>query len=94
MKKKAKIYQPAKNAMQSGKANTRVWLLEYEQESPRVTDDLMGWVGSSDMQQELRLKFPTKEEAVHYAEHHRIPYDLIDPETPKTIIRPYADNFK
>ena len=64
----ARIYRPAPNAMQSGRARTKLWLLEYEPERPRGIDPLMGWTSSSDMRQQVQLEFDTKEEAIAYAE--------------------------
>jgi hypothetical protein len=64
---RARIYRPAKNAMQSGKARTKQWLLEYEPETARTIDPLMGWTSSRDMRQQLCLEFDTAEEAVAYA---------------------------
>ena len=61
----ARIFKPAKNAMQSGVAKTKVWQLDYEPELPRVVEPLMGWTSSSDMKQQLTLHFATREEAVH-----------------------------
>ena len=61
---RARIFRPAKNAMQSGKARTKQWVLEYEPESPRTIDPLMGWTSSGDMRQQLCLEFDTSEEAV------------------------------
>ena len=75
----ARIYQPAKTAMQSGKARTKKWVLEYEPERPREIEPLMGWTASGDMKQELRLRFDTAEEAVAYCERHSIPYQLSQP---------------
>ena len=51
----ARIYQPSRNAMQSGKAKTKNWVLEFEAEIPRETDPLMGWTSSRDMKQQLKL---------------------------------------
>jgi hypothetical protein len=89
-----KIYRPAKNAMQSGKAQTREWLLEFEPETPRFHDPVMGWVGSSDMKQELKMFFPTKEKAIAYALKEGLDFKVIEPQKPKIIIKSYADNFK
>lgn len=89
----AKIYQPAKNAMQSGKGKTS-WQLEYEPEGGRFNDPIMGWVGSADMKQELDLSFATKELAIAYAEKNSIEYMVIEPQKPKMILKSYADNFK
>jgi hypothetical protein len=90
----ARIYRPAKNAMQSGKANTRDWLLEFEPSAARRSDPLMGWTQTSDTESsQVRLSFDTKEEAVRYAEQHGIPFQLIDDKPAKRIIKAYADNF-
>ena len=40
---KAKIYQPTKNAMQSGMAKSDQWLLEFLPEKARPIDPLTGW---------------------------------------------------
>jgi hypothetical protein len=91
---KARIYQPSKNALQSGMARTRQWIVEYEPVEAKKNDILMGWVGSGDMQGQVKLKFETKEAAIAYAERNGIPYDLREPK--KRIPRPkaYADNFR
>ena len=91
---KAKIYKPAKNAMQSGIANVQKWIIEFEQKNSRFTDPLMGWTGSTDMNQEIKLKFNSKEEAISYAQRNDIEYEVIEPKTHKPIIKSYADNFK
>jgi hypothetical protein len=91
---RARIYQPAKNAMQAGKARTRQWLLEYEPESARGIDPLMGWTSSSDMRQQIQLEFDTKEEAVAYAQKHGIDFQVFEPHRPKPIPKAYSDNFR
>src|SRR5262245_52279786 len=90
----ARIYKPAKTAMQSGPARPKDWVLEYEQEAPREIDPLMGWTSSRDMRQQLRLTFDTKEEAVAYAERGGIQYRLIEPKPRKAVRKSYADNFR
>ena len=74
----ARIYKPAKTAMQSGHAKTKDWVLDYEPEEPRVVELLMGWTSSGDMKSQLRLRFATKEEAVAYCERHGIPYQVAE----------------
>ena len=91
---RARIYQPPKNAMQSGRAGTQEWLLEYEQSEPRRADPLMGWIGSADTQAQVRLRFPTKEEAIAYAGRYGVDFDLELPVTRKLRTQAYADNFK
>ncbi|PLR21905.1 ETC complex I subunit [Caulobacter zeae] len=89
----ARIYRPAKNAMQSGKAKTKDWTLEFEPASARKPDPLMGWTQSSDMNGQIRLTFETRDEAIAYAQRHEISFQLFEPKVPKRIIKAYADNF-
>jgi hypothetical protein len=90
----ARIYRPAKTAMQSGKMKTQEWLLEFEPKAARRSDPLMGWTVTTDTESsQLRLAFETKEEAVAYADRHGIAFQLIDPKPAKKIIKAYADNF-
>ena len=75
----ARIFKPAKNAMQSGTAQTREWQLDYEPEQPRAIEPLMGWTSSGDMKQQLTLRFDSKEDAVAYCEREGIAYQVIEP---------------
>jgi hypothetical protein len=90
----ARIYKPSKTAMQSGLANTKAWVLDFEPEVPRTVEPLMGWTSSRDMRQQVRLRFASKEEAVAYCERHAIPYQLIEanPASARRGIS-YSDNF-
>ena len=90
----ARIYRPVKTAMQSGRAGTRDWVLEFEPAERKRHDPLMGWVGSGDMRQQTRLKFATREQAVAYAESHGISYALEEPHVRRARPRSYADNFR
>ncbi len=90
----ARIYKPAKTAMQSGTAKTREWVLDFEPEQPREIEPLMGWTSSADMKQEVRLRFDTKEEAVAYCEREGIPYQVFESaDPPPRRGLSYADNF-
>jgi hypothetical protein len=89
----ARIYKPAKTAMQSGTAKTKEWMLEFEPEEPRVVEPLMGWTSSGDMKQQVRLRFETKDEAVAYCERHGIAYQVFEPKEPTRRTIAYADNF-
>ena len=90
----ARIYRPSKTAMQSGKAGTQDWVLEYVPETPPAADPLMGFASSGDMRRQIRLKFETREAAIGYAERNGIPY-RVGAET-EGAARPssYADNFR
>ena len=90
----ARIFKPAKNAMQSGKATSREWRLDYEPEQPRAVEPLMGWTSSGDMKAQLRLRFDTKEEAIEYAVRNGIPYRVEQPNEAKRRTMAYSDNFK
>jgi hypothetical protein len=90
----ARIFKPAKTAMQSGEARTKEWILEFEPASPRDIDPLMGWTSSRDMQSQIRLEFDTKEEAIAYATRAGLAYTLSEPKPRKPIKKSYADNFK
>ena len=94
MSAKARIYQQPKNAMQSGMAGTQDWVLEFEQSEARRADPLMGWIGSADTQAQVRLRFPSKEEAVAYAEKHGLAFDVEIANTRRVKPKAYADNFK
>src|SRR6478752_5217832 len=89
----ARIFKPAKNAMQSGRASTKEWRLEYEPEQPRGIEPLMGWTSSGDMKQQLTLHFDSKEEATAYCERKGIPYQVIEPKQSALRQVAYADNF-
>ncbi len=91
---KARIYQPAKTAMQSGTGNTRKWVLEFEPEAAKTIDPVMGWTGSRDMRGQVKLKFESQEDAEAYASRNGIPYDVKPVHKKKRRIQNYADNFK
>jgi hypothetical protein len=90
----ARIFKPAKTAMQSGRANTEKWMLEFAPAARREADPLMGWTSSDDTRRQLRLRFETKEEAVAYAEREGIPYVVETPPERKVQPKAYADNFR
>ena len=90
--KKAKIYIPAKTAMQSGRGKLKDWVLEFDTKDPSI-NPLMGWESSTDTMEEVVLKFPTKEKAIDYAKKNNIEYKLVEPNKKKFVIKSYADNF-
>ena len=89
----ARIYKPARTAMQSGNAKTKEWVLEYEPEVAREVEPLMGWTSSGDMRQQVQLRFDNAAEAVAYCEHHGIPYQVMEPKAPARRTISYSDNF-
>ncbi len=89
----ARIYKPAKTAMQSGKAKSKDWVLYYEPEEPRIVEPLMGWTSSGDMRQQIRLRFETCEEAVAYCTREGIAYRILPDHPPARRNMSYSDNF-
>jgi hypothetical protein len=89
----ARIYRPARTAMQSGNAKTRDWVLDFEPQAPRVVEPLMGWTSSTDMKSQVRLRFATCEEAVAYCERHGIAFQVSQPQDSTRRPMAYADNF-
>ncbi len=89
----ARIYKPARTAMQSGQAKTAEWVLDYEPEQPRTVEPLMGWTSSADMKQEVHLSFGTKEEAIGFCERHGIAYQVFETKPPPRARISYSDNF-
>jgi hypothetical protein len=90
----ARIYQRYKNAMQSGRARTDEWVLEFESRRPKRPDPLTGWSGGAETQEQVKLTFPSLEAAQAYAERNAIDYHLVPPAAPKIRLQSYADNFR
>jgi hypothetical protein len=89
----ARIYKPARTAMQSGEARTKEWVLEFAPDSPRELDPLMGWTGSRDTMQQVQLWFPTLDEARAHAEKNGWQYTVEMPQSRAIRPKAYADNF-
>jgi hypothetical protein len=90
----ARIYQPPKSAMQSGRANVQSWVLEYEPDRKHPQEPLMGWTTCYDTQDQIRLRFATREDAVGYAERHGISYEVFEKRPRRFRAQAYSDNFR
>ena len=90
----ARIFQRPKSAMQSGRARTDEWVLEFEQTEARGTDPLMGWTSSTDTQATVTLTFPSLDEAKDYAARYSIPARVHRTPPKKLKLQAYADNFR
>jgi len=90
----ARIFKPAKTAMQSGTLRTEEWVLQHELSAPREIDPLMGYTSSGDTAQQLTLTFATKDEAIAYAQRNGIAYTVAEPQMRKPIRKSYSENFK
>jgi hypothetical protein len=89
-----RIYRPAKNAMQSGTAKTRSWVLEYEPASRRDPDPLMGWASADDTLNEVHLRFLTLAEAIAFAKKRGLDYVVGEPHDLRFKPKSYAENFR
>ncbi|ATE67512.1 ETC complex I subunit [Rhizorhabdus dicambivorans] len=90
----ARIYQQAKNAMQSGRARTDQWVMEYEPAEPKRPDPLTGWAGSGDTRGQVSLTFPTLAAAQAYAGREGLTAHVVAGPEKKLKIQAYADNFQ
>jgi NADH dehydrogenase ubiquinone Fe-S protein 4 len=93
MSLKARIFQPAKNAMQSGRKGTKHWRLEYAPAAHKYVEPLMGWTGSTDTTQQVVVDFDEKENAIEFCEANNIAFTVFEPKKRKLHLKAYADNF-
>ena len=91
---KARIHRPAKTAMQSGRAKTHEWVLEFEPGAAPRRDPLMGWSGAGDTREQVRLGFASEQEAIDFARRKGIEVTIDKPASPTIRIKSYADNFR
>lgn len=91
---KVTIYQPSKNAMQSGRGKTKNWILEYEKQSARTPESLMGWISSEDTLNQVRLRFDSADAAVMFAQEKGWEYDVLPAQVKRVKPRNFGDNFK
>ena len=90
----ARIYKPAKSAMQSGRGGTRDWVLEFVNPgATRRADPLMGWTSIDDTSSQVRLTFETREQAIAYAEREGLNFTVDEPRERKRLVKSYASNF-
>ncbi|MCB2049068.1 MAG: ETC complex I subunit [Novosphingobium sp.] len=90
----ARIYQRPKNAMQSGKARTGDWVLDFAPAEAKKPDPLMGWAGSGDTQQQVQLSFASEQDALAYAARYGIEVRVHATPPRRLKIQAYADNFR
>ena len=89
-----RIFQPAKNVMQSGRANTRSWIVEFEPSAAVKPNPLMGWPGSADTRPQVRLSFDSRDDAIGYAKKHGFDYEVLPPRDRSVRAQAYSDNFR
>ena len=89
----ARIYKPAKTAMQSGRAKTKDWVLEFVSSAKRVSDPVMGWTSIDDMTGQVRLHFDSREQAIAYAKREGLTFSVEEPRETKRLVKSYSENF-
>lgn len=89
----ARIYKPAKTAMQSGRANTREWILEFVSGGKRVNDPIMGWTSIDDTTGQVRLHFESREQAIAFAKREGLTFSVEEPREAKRLVKSYSENF-
>lgn len=79
--------------MQSAKGKTRRWLVDWDvlPGAGRWENPLMGWASSADYMQGTQLAFPTKEEAIAFAEKQGWDYMVQKPQEPKIPPKNYGE---
>ena len=90
---RARIYRPAKTAMQSGKGKSQIWHLDFDGQGKRWVEPLMGYTATNDTSSQVRMTFASRDEAVAYAERNQIEYRVVKPKEPKRRPMAYSDNF-
>ncbi|XP_044735796.1 NADH dehydrogenase [ubiquinone] iron-sulfur protein 4, mitochondrial [Chrysoperla carnea] len=91
--RRVRIYQPAKNAMQSGTSNIGHWQTEFDTKD-RWENPLMGWTSTGDPLSNLKNEFRTKEEAIAFCEKSGFKYYIAESKTSKPErVKNYGVNF-
>lgn len=89
-----RIFQPTKSVMQSADSKKR-WLLEFTPlKYSKFHEPIMNWISSKDTNTQIKLWFNTKEQAIDYAKHHCLEYDITDSQPIRITPKNYANNFK
>ena len=88
------IYRQTKSAMQSGKLNTKKWILEpIEPKNSRSNNNIMHWVSSDNTKNQLRFEFANKQDAIDFASKKNFDFKIIEPQESKIKPKSYAENF-
>ena len=90
----ARIYQPSKSAMTSGRGKTKSWVLEFvKTDAKRTADPLMGWTSIDDTSGQVRLNFDSQEQAVEYARKQGLNFRVESTRERKRLVKSYSENF-
>ncbi|KAJ8687735.1 hypothetical protein QAD02_023529 [Eretmocerus hayati] len=87
-----RIYQPPKNAMQSGTNNINFWQISFDTRE-RWENPLMGWCSSADPLQATRVNFNSQDEAIEHCKNMGWKYIVQKPPKDDPKPRSYGTNF-
>lgn len=92
--RKVRIFRPAKNAMQSGAQNIKLWKIEFDNRE-RWENPTMGWCSNSDPLSNITMamSFKTKENAMEFVERQGWSYFVEEPVEKQMQPKSYAANF-
>ncbi|XP_045452793.1 NADH dehydrogenase [ubiquinone] iron-sulfur protein 4, mitochondrial [Melitaea cinxia] len=91
--RRVRIYQPSKNAMQSGTSNTHHWEMEFDTRQ-RWENPLMGWTSTGDPLSNMKIQFATPDEAIEHCEKNGLIWYLDVPKREKELKpKSYGVNF-
>jgi hypothetical protein len=76
--RKAIIYMPCRNQMQSGLSNTHHWEIRFGTRQTWI-NPLMGWTSGADPMADMVMKFDSKQEAVSFAKRQGWTTEVFDP---------------
>ena len=88
-----RIYRPSLSPLQSGLARS-AWVIEFEPQQATGIDPLMGWTTSRDPLQQIRLTFPSREQAIAFSRRQGWRYTVSEPHERKLRPRLHAENLQ
>ncbi len=89
----ARIFKPARTAMQSGRGKSSDWVLEFDGGVNRHVEPLMGWTSADDTSGQVRMAFETRQEAIAFAKRNNLLFVVEDAREPKRLVKSYSANF-
>jgi len=90
--RRARIYKPPKNAMQSGTNDLTHWVLDFENRQ-RWENPTMGWTSSGDPLSNMKLYFIERDDAIAFCSKQGWQYYLEEARDRKPLNKSYAANF-
>ncbi|CAD5206651.1 unnamed protein product [Bursaphelenchus okinawaensis] len=92
--RRAIIFRPARNAMQSGWSGTQIWKIELDNKE-RWENPLMGWSSTADPLSNIsmNLDFACKEDAIRFCEKNQWPFEVEEPKERQIKPKNYGSNY-